>query len=135
MSDLGKTLYGVVGTLFVGLGVVDVFLPVLPTTPFLLLAAVCYARSSQRFYDGLLTNRWCGAYIRNDRTGRGIPVKQKATSVILLWLTIGCAALFAVSVWWARVVLFGIAVGVTGPLPVMMAVRSEGKGARMLNGH
>jgi len=49
----------------VALAVLGLFLPVLPTTPFLLLAAVCYARSSERFYHCLVTNRWFGAYIRN----------------------------------------------------------------------
>jgi len=133
MRDLGKILCGVAGTLFVALGVVGIFLPVLPTTPFLLLAAVCYARSSQRFYDGLLTNRWCGEYIRIYRAGRGIPVQQKAVAIVLLWLTIGCTALFAVSVWWVRVVLFGIAVGVTIHLLAMKTVRPDVKGAKMLD--
>jgi uncharacterized membrane protein YbaN (DUF454 family) len=89
------------------------FLPILPTTPFLLLAAVCYARSSKRFYDGLLTNRWCGEYIRNYREGRGIPRQQKAVTITLLWLTIGATAGLAVSLWWMRLFLIGIAVGVT----------------------
>jgi uncharacterized membrane protein YbaN (DUF454 family) len=101
------------GTLCVALGVVGIFLPVLPTTPFLLLAAVCYARSSKRFYDWLLTNRWCGGYIRNYREGRGLPLQQKALTITLLWLTIGSTAGFAVTVWWVRLILLGIAVAVT----------------------
>ncbi len=101
------------GTFFVALGVLGMFLPVLPTTPFLLLAAVCYARSSERFYHWLLTNRWFGEYIRNYREGRGIPLKQKVLTLVLLWLTIGYAALFVVSLWWIKLILVGIAVGVT----------------------
>lgn len=101
------------GTLFVALGVIGILVPVLPTTPFLLLAAVCYAKSSQRFYDWLMTNRVFGSYIRNYREGRGISIAHKIVSISLLWLTIGYAAGFAVSQWWLKLILLGIAAGVT----------------------
>lgn len=108
-----RILLVISGSLSVALGVVGMFLPVLPTTPFLLLAAICYARSSERFYRWLLGNRWCGEYIRNYREGRGIPLKQKVLAILLLWLTIGTTACFAVSRWWVRLILLVIAAGVT----------------------
>ena len=108
-----RTLLIALGTLCVGLGVLGMLVPVLPTTPFLLLAAACFGRSSERFYRWLVTNRWCGAYIRNYREGRGIPLKQKVLAISLLWLTIGSTAWWAVSLWWVRLILLGIAVGVT----------------------
>jgi uncharacterized membrane protein YbaN (DUF454 family) len=89
------------------------FVPVLPTTPFLLLAAICYARSSERFYHWLLNNRWFGAYVKNYREGRGIPVREKTLTLITLWLTIGFTARFVVSAWWGKLILLGVAVGVT----------------------
>jgi hypothetical protein len=101
------------GSLCVALGVVGMFLPVLPTTPFLLLAAVCYARSSKRLYHGLITNRWFGEYIRNYREGRGISRSHKTAVLLLLWLTIGFSVVFGVQLWWVRLLLLGIAVGVT----------------------
>lgn len=101
------------GTLCVALGAVGIFLPVLPTTPFLLLAAILYSRSSRRFYDWLTTNRWCGEYIRNYREGRGIPRQQKALTILLLWLTIGSTIGFAISLWWVKLILLGIAAAVT----------------------
>lgn len=101
------------GTLCVALGVVGMFLPIMPTTPFLLLAAACYARSSERFYRRLVANRWCGAYIRHYREGGGLPLKQKVFTLLLLWLTMGSTAWLAISAWWLRVLLIGIAVGVT----------------------
>ncbi|MBN1136528.1 MAG: YbaN family protein [Anaerolineae bacterium] len=113
MKSLTRTLLIVCGTLCVALGAVGMFLPVLPTTPFLLLAAVCYARSSQKFYHWLMTNRWCGEYIRNYREGRGIPLKQKVLIILLLWLTIVYAAWFVVSLWWLKLILVGIAIAVT----------------------
>lgn len=113
MKGLIRALLIVLGTLCVALGVLGIFLPVLPTTPFLLLAAVCYARSSERFYHWLMANRWCGEYIRNYREGRGVPLKQKVLTISLLWLTIGSTAWLAISQWWVRWILLGIAVGVT----------------------
>lgn len=95
------------------LGVLGMFLPLLPTTPFLLLSAVCYARSSERLYERLLTNRFCGEYIRNYREGRGISLKQKAITIVLLWITMGSALWFAEIHLWIKFVLFAIAAGVT----------------------
>lgn len=112
-KKLKRILLIIIGTLCVIVGTVGIFLPVLPTTPFLLLAAACYARSSKRFYTWLMTNRWCGTYIRNYREGRGIPRKQKVLTIIILWLTIGYTAVFAVTVCWVRIILAGIAMGVT----------------------
>ncbi len=101
------------GTLCVALGVIGIFLPILPTTPFLLLAAACYARSSARFYSWLVTNRWCGEYIRNYREGRGILLTHKVLAVALLWLTIGMAVYGMATLWWMRLVLLAVAAAVT----------------------
>ena len=96
-----------------GLAVLGVFLPLLPTTPFLLLAAACYARSSKRFSNWLLSNRLFGKVIKNYLEGKGVPLKLKAWSISLLWITIGCSAAFAVHILAVRVVLIIIAFGVT----------------------
>lgn len=103
----------VAGTIFVGLGILGIFLPVLPTTPFLLLAAACYARSSERFYHRLLNQRWLAKYIQPYREGKGIPVKAKALSVSLIWLTILSSAIFIVHPLIVRIILIVIATGVT----------------------
>jgi uncharacterized protein len=113
MRSLKRNLLIVCGTVSVGFGLVGIFVPVLPTTPFLLLAAYCYGRSSSKFYDWLLSNRWFGEYIRNYREGRGIPLKQKIFSITMLWLTIGYAVWFVIPLWWAQVIMLGIATGVT----------------------
>jgi len=125
MKALTRTLLIVGGTLCVALGILGMFLPVLPTTPFLLLAAVCYGRSSKRFYDWLMTNRWCGAYIRSYREGRGITLRQKALTISLLWLTIGYTVWFVLSLWWVRLILLGVAGGVTFHLIRMKTLKPE----------
>jgi len=101
------------GTLCAGLGIVGVFVPILPTTPFLLLAAACYMRSSERFYRWLTDNRVFGAYVRNYIEGRGMPVRIKAFTILLLWLAIGLSATFAVQSLVVRIILILVAIGVT----------------------
>jgi hypothetical protein len=103
------------GVLFVGLGLVGVFVPVLPTTPFLLLAAACFARSSDRLHRWLLENRVFGEYLRRYRNGEGIPLASKVTTLVLLWATLGLSALVAVPprLWWVRLVLLAVGLGVT----------------------
>ena len=113
MSDrLKRRLLFITGTVCVAMGVIGIFVPILPTTPFLLLAAVCYLRSSQKFYHWLMNNRWFGTYIRNYIEGRGIPLKLKLFTIALLWATIG------ISIWLVAnlivtIVLLVIAAAVT----------------------
>ena len=72
MNKVFRSLLLIVGTLSAVLGTLGIFVPILPTTPFLLLAAYCYARSSEHFYQRLLANRWFGEYIRNYREVGGV---------------------------------------------------------------
>jgi len=113
IGNLSRGVLIVAGTSFVGLGILGIFLPLLPTTPFLLLAAACYARSSERFYNWLLNNRWFGRYIRNYLEGKGIPLRVKVLSLCLLWITIGYSVVFVVHTLVVRIILIVIAVGVT----------------------
>jgi uncharacterized membrane protein YbaN (DUF454 family) len=101
------------GTSSVAIGILGIFVPVLPTTPFLLLGAACYARSSQRFYDWLLNNKYFGNYIRNYRERKGMPLKGKVLALALLWATIGCSVAFAVEILFVRVLLIVIGIGVS----------------------
>lgn len=124
-GNIKKTLLLISGTLCVMLSVVGIFLPLIPTTPFLLLAAMCYARSSERLYNWLLTSRWFGEYIRNYREGKGIPLKQKIFTIILLWLSIGYAVAFVIPIWWVKILLLTIATGVTTYLIRVKTFRPE----------
>ena len=110
--DIRKALLIFAGTLCVGLGVLGMFLPLLPTTVFLLLAAYCYSRSSERFHNWLLTNRWCGSYIKNYKSGKGISIRQKVSTIATLWLSIGFS-MWLVGGFWIDLLLIAIALGVT----------------------
>ena len=108
-----RRLLIVAGTLSTGLGIIGIFVPIVPTTPFLLLAAACYMRSSERFYRWLTSNRVFGAYVRDYIEGRGMPVRINTFTILLLWLTIGLSITFAVQDLVIRILLICVAIGVT----------------------
>jgi uncharacterized membrane protein YbaN (DUF454 family) len=112
-NQLLKWILIAAGTIFLGLGIIGIFLPILPTTPFLLLAAACYARSSKRFYDWLMNNKLFGAYIKNYREGKGISLKVKTLTISLLWITILFSVFFILNIFWIKIMLIIIAFGVT----------------------
>ncbi len=101
------------GTIFLALGVVGIVLPILPTTPFLLLAAACYYKGSERMHRWMLNNRWFGGYIRNYKEGRGMSLRAKVFTLSLLWVVIGYSALFIVNLILVQMILLIIAVGVS----------------------
>jgi len=92
---------------------VGIFVPILPTTPFLLLATSFYARGSAKFYNWLLNNRILGAYIRHYIDGKGMPLKVKLFTIVLLWTTISFTMAFAVDGLVVRIILGLMAIGVT----------------------
>jgi uncharacterized membrane protein YbaN (DUF454 family) len=87
--------------------------PLLPTTPFLLLATACYCRSSSRLYNWLLNNRWFGTYIKNYREGKGIPLKTKIVALTVLWSGILYSIFFIVNTFVVQLVLLVIAIAVS----------------------
>ena len=91
---LVRTLWFIAGTICVVLGAIGIVLPILPTTPFLLAAAACYYKSSERMHRWLLNNKWFGEYIRNYQEGRGLTKKTKITALTVLWVTIGFSTVF-----------------------------------------
>jgi len=113
MKKKASTLWIIGGSVSIGLGIIGIFLPVLPTTPFLLLGAFCYSRGSNALHRKLLENPILGEYIRDYQEGRGVPLAQKIISITFLWLTIGGSILFVKPALWLSLLLFGIATGVT----------------------
>ena len=108
-NPLLRALLLVGGTISLGLGIIGIALPLLPTTPFLLLAAACYSRSSEKFYLWLMNNRVFGSYIRNYREGKGIPIKVKISAVLFLWATILLSVFLVVDILYVRIALVVIA--------------------------
>jgi len=124
-ARVGRQALFVAGSVALVLGIIGVFVPLLPTTPFLLLAAACFIRSSPRAYRWLMGNRLLGGYIRGYRSGAGIPLRVKVFTLSLLWLTIGYSALYVVQNTWIRVGLGLIAVAVTAHIVSIRTASSQ----------
>jgi len=112
-DSIKKLLLVSLGTLSLIIGVIGILIPLLPTTPFLLLAAACYIRGSKKFYNWLIKNRWLGEYIKNYQDDRGIPFNVKIITVIILWSTIITSSILFVSNLIIKIILFIIAISVT----------------------
>jgi uncharacterized protein len=112
-ADLMKQLfYLICGSLCLILGIIGVFIPILPTTPFLLLASLCYMRSSKRLYDWLINHRVFGAYIYNYVTHKAISKKNRMYALAFLWTTLILSMLVA-SATHVSVILIVVGLGVT----------------------
>jgi len=95
-NPLAKLMWISLGSLFVGLGAIGVIVPGLPTTPFLILAAACYIRSSQRLYDWLISNKRFGPYLKDYREGKGIPRKAKRVAVVMIVVFVSFSVVFGI---------------------------------------
>ncbi|MEG0038244.1 MAG: YbaN family protein [Bacteroides sp.] len=108
-----KTLCIILGSFSLTLGIIGIFVPLLPTTPFLLLTAALYFKASPRLYQWLLSQKRLGPYIRNYRENKAIPLRAKITSLLLMWGTMLYCIFFLIPLIWVKVLLFVIAAGVT----------------------
>lgn len=108
-----KYLLIFLGTVTLLLGIIGIFVPLLPTTPFLLLSAALYFRSSRRLYDWLLSHPHLGSYIRNFRENKAIPLRVKIISVSMVWGTLLYCAFGIAEVWWQRILFLLLATGIT----------------------
>jgi len=108
-----KAVLVAAGMVSLALGAIGVFVPLMPATVFLLIAAACFVRSSDRLYRWLMGHRLFGPYIRNYREHRAMPARTKFFVLALLWATIGYSAAFAVDSYLVRLGLAAVAIGVT----------------------
>jgi uncharacterized membrane protein YbaN (DUF454 family) len=108
-----KALLIVAGSLSLALGIAGIFIPLLPTTPFLLLTAACFSKSSDPLYRWLIHHKLFGKYLRCYRQLHAISSGARAIALILLWLGIGLSAIFVVDALWIRLLLLAIAIGVS----------------------
>ena len=109
-SQLVRVLFNLAGAIALGLGIVGIFLPLLPTTPFVLLAAACFARGSERFHQWLLANRTFGPMVQEWEGHRSLPYRTKITAIVLMSMTMAISITFFVRPVWLKVVLslFGV---------------------------
>ena len=111
-AAIKKNILIILGSLFLVLGVIGIFLPLLPTTPFLLLTVYCYLRSSKRLYDWLMSNKILGAYIYNYMTYKAVLKSTKIGTMIILWAGL-TVSMILINNWWIRALLIIIGIGVS----------------------
>ncbi len=107
-----RALLVLAGTVSLAVGIAGIFLPLLPATPFLLLASACYVRSSDRMHRWLMEHKHLGMYIRAFRERRGMPMRAKVVTLVLLWASMAYS-IYRVDILAVRILLVVIAVGVT----------------------
>lgn len=113
MDKTRRIIYSILGTLFLVLGAIGIFIPLLPTTPFWLLTAWFYIRSSEKLYNRAMQNRYFGACVRGFMVDKAIPLKTKILIVTVMWLSSILTSLLLVQNIWVVILLFLISVGVT----------------------
>lgn len=113
INEMKRKLLIFVGSLSLGLGLLGIALPLLPTTPFLLLSATCYFHGSDKLYSWLMAHPKLGPYIRSFRDDKAIPLRAKVVSVSLVWLTLLYCIFFVVNPLWLKILLFLLAIAIS----------------------
>lgn len=113
IQSIKKGVLFSLGILLTGIGIIGIFLPLLPTTIFLILASICFMKSSKRMNDWLVNHKYLGQYIKAYRDNTGMTVKSKITSIVMLWISISVSGFYFTDSTPVRVLLLLIAVGVS----------------------
>ena len=108
-----KYLIAVFGIISLGLGILGVFLPVLPTTPFLLLASFLFLKSSPSLYRWLMEHPRLGPYIKNFMVHKSLPLRVKVVSVSMVWITLLYCAFFVAGHWALSLLFILLATAIT----------------------
>ncbi|KAF0151848.1 MAG: hypothetical protein FD143_1562 [Ignavibacteria bacterium] len=124
MKKVYKPFFLIAGWLCVVLGIIGAILPLMPSTVFFILAAWFFARSSEKFYLRLLNDPYIGIHVRNYIEKRGMPLRAKFTSVIMLFVTITISIYFTTREPFNIVVLLSIAFGVAGYIISLNTIRN-----------
>ena len=95
-NKLSRVFWFSLGIIFTGIGLMGIVIPGLPTTPLMILAAACFAKSSQRFYDWIINNRMFGEHVKNYREGNGIPKRSKPVILGTMWTFVLFAVFIAI---------------------------------------
>ena len=110
--NLLKFIWITLGSISLVLGIIGIIVPGLPTTPFILLSAGLYIRSSDKLYQKLISNQLIGSYIKNYQTNKGITLKAKLTAIATMWFMITVSTLFFISTFYVKVIV--IVIGLIG---------------------
>lgn len=113
MGEARRIVYILLGSLFLILGAVGIFIPLLPTTPFWLLTCWFYLRSSEKLYNRAMSNRYFGSYIKGFMVDKAIPVRSKVISISVMWISAILTSVYLIEYLWVKILLMLISIGVT----------------------
>jgi len=125
LPGIYRYLYFISGVLLVAIGVIGIFLPILPTTIFLILASACFLKSSPKANEWLRNHKVLGMYIKNYQDKSGLTIKSKIFNIAFLWIMISASAIFFTELWYIRLLLLAIAIGVTIHLVMVKTKKIE----------
>jgi len=120
-----RTLVLALGFLALGLGTLGIVVPLLPTTPLVLLAAACFSYSSQKFYEWIKKNPLFGPYIENYREKRGVTMAFKIRNIVFLWVSL-CISMVLIRTVWIYILLSVVGICVTTHL-LMIKTRKDAR--------
>ncbi|MCF8259910.1 MAG: YbaN family protein [Melioribacteraceae bacterium] len=112
-----KYLLIFLGTLSLGIGIIGIIVPGLPTTVFLLITAACYFRSSERLYNWLIHHKVYGKFIRDYREHKAMPRKAKISALIMMWAMISLSTIFFIKIMWVQIVV--VVCGLIGTIVIL----------------
>ena len=113
VSPFARYFYLISGIILVTIGVIGIFLPLLPTTIFLILASICFLKSSPKANDWLRNHKILGGYLDNYQNKSGLTLNSKITNIIILWTSISLSAFLLTDEHYIKIILLVIAIGVT----------------------
>jgi uncharacterized membrane protein YbaN (DUF454 family) len=105
-GSIRGSVFLLLGSLCLVLGVIGAFLPLLPTTPFVLLAAICFSRGSERAHKWLLRNRWFGPLLTQWEQDRSIDPATRVKAIGLMWVALSVTGIWFATAWYLRGILF-----------------------------
>lgn len=113
MNETKRIIYIALGSLFLVLGAIGAFVPLLPTTPFWLLTAWFYIRSSEKLYNKAMANKYFGGVVKSFMVDKSISLKTKIITLSIMWISATLTSIFLIQTWWIIAILFTVSIGVT----------------------
>ncbi len=113
LSGIYRIVYLILGFLLVAIGIIGIFLPILPTTIFLILASACFVKSSPQANEWLRSNKFLGPYLKNYQDNTGLSIKIKILTISFLWISISLSAFYLTNEFYIKIILLAIAIGVS----------------------
>lgn len=106
-----KTILVILGFISLGVGIAGIFLPILPTTPFLLLTVFCFSRGSERFHNWFIETKVYKKYVLNYQKKKAMTIKEKLVLLLSVFVMLAISFYLAPAYWWLRLILISVMVG------------------------